>query len=330
MKTHRSLLLTRSDVSSLLRFEEYVAAVEEAFALHAAGKTEKPGLLHVELPDGEFHIKAGGLKLRKQYFALKVNGGFFHNAERFGMPNIQGVIVLFDGDNGYPLAVMDSREITGKRTGAATAVAAKYLAKRDSKTATIFGCGVQGRIQLRALASVLPIQTVYVVGRDQSKLKKFQQEMSKELGLRVEPVEEATAALRNSDVCVTCTPSRRPILNVQDVAPGTFIAAVGADSPAKQELDSELLRRNKVVVDLLDQCSHVGELHHALNSGMRREDVHAELGEIILGKKPGRESQDEIIVFDSTGTSLQDVASAAAVYNKALESRQGKEFDFFQ
>jgi alanine dehydrogenase len=329
MKTHRSLLLTRSDVSSLLKFEKYVTVVEQAFALHAAGKTAKPGLLHMELPEGEFHIKAGELKLRKQYFALKVNGGFFHNAQRFGMPNIQGVIVLFDGDNGYPLAVMDSREITGKRTGAATAVAAKYLAKPDSQTATIFGSGVQARIQLRALAAVLPIETVYVVGRNQSKLNDFQREMSKELGLRVE-VEEAATALKNSDVCVTCTPSRTPILNAQDVAPGTFIAAVGADSPDKQELDPELLRRNKVVVDLMDQCAEVGELHHALEQGMRREDVHAELGEIILGKKPGRVAQDEIIIFDSTGTSLQDVASAAAIYEKALEAGQGKEFDFFK
>jgi len=330
MKSHRSLLLTRSDVSSLLTFEEYVTVVEEAFRLHAAGNATKPGLLHVDSAEGEFHVKAGGLKLRKQYFALKVNGGFFHNAERFGMPNIQGLIILFDGDNGYPLAVMDSREITSKRTGAATAVAAKYLAKPDSKTATIFGCGVQGRIQLRALTSVLPIETVYAVGRDQSKMKDFQREMSKELGLRVELVEDATTILKTSDVCVTCTPSRRPILNAQDVAPGTFIAAVGADSPDKQELDPELLRQNKVVVDLLDQCADVGELHHALNDGMRREDVHAELGEIILGKKPGRVSQDEIIVFDSTGTSLQDVASAAAVYEKALECGQGEAFDFFQ
>jgi alanine dehydrogenase len=329
MKT-QSLLLTRTDVSSLLKFEEYVTVVEEAFALHAAGKTAKPGLLHVELPEGEFHIKAGELKLRKQYFALKVNGGFFHNAERFGMPNIQGLIVLFDGDNGYPLAVMDSRIITSNRTGAATAVAAKYLARPDSNTATIFGSGVQARVQLRALVSVLPIKTVYVVGRNQSKLDDFQREMSKELGLRVEPVGEATTALKNSDVCVTCTPSRRPIVNAQDVAPGTFIAAVGADSPDKQELDPELLLRNKLVVDLLDQSAHVGELHHALDQGMRREDVHAELGEIIVGKKTGRVSQDEIIVFDSTGTSLQDVASAAAVYEKALESGQGKEFDFFQ
>jgi alanine dehydrogenase len=330
MKPHRSLLLTRRDVSSLLKFDEYVTAVEEAFRLHASGKATKPGLLHVDSGEGEFHVKAGGLKLQRQYFALKVNGGFFHNAERFGMPNIQGLIVLFDGDNGYPLAVMDSRAITSNRTGAATAVAAKYLAKPDSKTATIFGCGVQGRIQVRALVSVLPIETVYVVGRDQSKLKDFQREMSKEFGLRIELVEDATTVLKTSDVCVTCTPSRKPILNAQDVAPGTFIAAVGADSPNKQELDSELLRKNKVVVDLLDQCVHVGELHHALNNGMRREDVHGELGEIILGKKPGRISEDEIVVFDSTGTSLQDVASAAAVYEKALECSIGEAFDFFQ
>ncbi|HZZ15020.1 MAG TPA: ornithine cyclodeaminase family protein [Candidatus Sulfotelmatobacter sp.] len=330
MKTYQTLLLTRRDVSSLLTFEEYVTAVEEAFRLHAAGNATKPGLLHVDSTDGEFHIKAGGLKLQKQYFALKVNGGFFHNAERFSMPNIQGLIVLFDGENGYPLAVMDSRVITSNRTGAATAVAAKYLAKPESKTATIFGSGVQARIQLRALVSVLPIKTVYVVGRNQSKLQDFQQAMSKQLDLSVELVEEAAAAVRNSDVCVTCTPSRRAILHAQDVAPGTFIAAVGADSPDKQELEPELLRRNKVVVDLVDQCAHVGELHHALNQGMSLNDVHAELGEIILGKKPGRQSQDEIIVFDSTGTSLQDVASAAAVYEKAVESGVGKDFDFFQ
>jgi ornithine cyclodeaminase/alanine dehydrogenase-like protein (mu-crystallin family) len=182
---------------------------------------------------------------------------------------------------------------------------------------------------LRALVSVLPIKTVYVVGRDQSKLNEFQREMSKEVGLRVEVVEKAATALKNSDVCVTCTPSRRPILNAQDIAPGTFIAAVGANSPHKQELDPELLRQNKVVVDLLDQCAEVGELHHAMEQGMRREDVHGELGEIILGKKPRRVPQDEIIIFDSTGTSLQDVASAAAIYEKALEAGQGKEFDFF-
>jgi alanine dehydrogenase len=330
MNPNRTLLLTRSEVASLLKFEEYVAVVEQAFGLHAAGKTAKPGLLHVESGEGEFHIKAGGLKLRKQYFALKVNGGFFHNAARFGMPNIQGLVVLFDGENGYPVAVMDSREITSKRTGAATAVAAKYLARPDSKTATIFGCGVQGRIQLRALASVLPIQTVYAVGRNQSKLKDFQREMSEELGLRVELVEDATIILKQSDVCVTCTPSRKPILNAQDVAPGTFIAAVGADSPDKQELDPELLRRNKVVVDILEQCAHVGELHHALDKGMRREEVHGELGEIILGKKTGRLSPEEIIIFDSTGTSLQDVASAAAVYEKALEGGRGEAFDFYK
>jgi alanine dehydrogenase len=330
MNSHKTLLLTRSEVASLLNFEECVTAVEEAFGLHAAGKAAKPGLLHVESGEGEFHIKAGGLKLRKQYFALKVNGGFFQNAARYGMPNIQGLIVLFDGENGYPVAVMDSREITSKRTGAATAVAAKYLARPDSQTVTIFGCGVQGRIQLRALVSVLPIKKVYAIGRNQSKMQDFQREMSQELGLRVELIEDPATILKGSDVCITCTPSRKPILNAQDVAPGTFIAAVGADSPDKQELDPELLRRNKVVVDLVEQCAHVGELHHALNIGMNLKDVHAELGEIILGKKTGRVSPDEIIIFDSTGTSLQDVASAAAVYEKALASSRGEAFDFFR
>src|SRR5579872_7412872 len=128
MKPKGTLLLNRGEVRSLMTFQEYIAAVEEAFRLYGEGKTLKPGIMHIDTADGEFHIKAGGLNLNRKYFALKCNGGFFHNMERFGMPNIQGAILLCDGTNGYPLAMMDSSEITLKRTAAAAAVAAKYLA----------------------------------------------------------------------------------------------------------------------------------------------------------------------------------------------------------
>src|SRR3981081_3287752 len=146
MKPDGTLLLTRHDVAALLTIEVYIAAVEHAFKLYGEGKTLPPGILGVHAQDGGFHIKAGLLELDRSYFAAKVNANFPENVKQFGLPMIQGVIVLCDGENGYPLAVMDSIEITIQRTGAATAVAAKYLAGSDSKTVTICGCGNQGRV----------------------------------------------------------------------------------------------------------------------------------------------------------------------------------------
>jgi alanine dehydrogenase len=316
-------------VAELLTLEEAITAVENAFRLYAEGKALKPALMHVDSVDGEFHIKAGGLELGRRYFALKSNGGFFENMQRFSMPNIQGVIILASGENGYPLAVMDSTEITIKRTGAAAAVAARFLARPGSKVATICGCGTQGRIQLEAIQSVLPLELAYVYDVEKGKAESFAAQVAKDLHLMVEATEELAPAVKDSDVVVTCTPSRHPYLMKSQVSPGTFIAAMGADSPDKQELDPDLLKANTVVVDLVEQCAEVGELHHAVAAGMKKEAVHAELGEIVAGKKPGRRSEEEIIIFDATGTALQDVAAAAAVYERALTSGKGELLDLF-
>jgi len=330
MKPPGTLLLKLSEVRTLLPFKEYVRVVEEAFGLFAQGKTLKPAMMHVDAEDGEFHVKAGGVKLNRSYFAVKANAGFFHNRERFGMPNIQGTILLCDGENGYPLAVMDSSEITINRTGAAAAVAAKYLARPDSTIVTICGCGVQGRVQLLAMKSVFAIRKAYVFDIDSGKAESFAKESSQSPGAEVVATRNLEAAVGASDICVTCTPSRQYYLEQKYVSPGTFIAAMGADSPEKQELDPGLLKSNKVVVDVLGQCSRAGELHHALEKGMREEDVYAELGEIIVGKKRGRASRDEIFVFDATGTALQDAAAAAAVYEQALAKGAGLTFDFLE
>src|SRR5262245_17876434 len=161
MKAPGTLLLKRGDVTTLLGLGECITAVEQAFKLYAEGQTLPPGVLGVHTRDGGFHIKAAGLKLARTYFAAKVNGNFFRNAELYGMPNIQGIIMLCDGENGYPLALMDSIEITILRTGAATAVAAKYLARDNARVATICGCGNQGRIQIKALMIVRRLEQVY-------------------------------------------------------------------------------------------------------------------------------------------------------------------------
>jgi alanine dehydrogenase len=330
MKPQGTMLLNREDVSSLLCLSDYVEVVENAFKAYAQGTTLSLGLLHVDAPEGEFHIKAGGPGQPRTYFGLKVNAGFFQNRQRFGLPNIQGTIILCDGENGYPLAFMDSTAITINRTGATTAVAAKYLARPDSRSVTICGCGTQGRIQLRSLKHLLPIEMAYAFDFDAAVAESFASDMSRELGIEVTAVRDLGSATGESDVCVTCTPARSYFLKREDVPPGMFVAAIGADSPDKQEIDPKLMASSTVVVDILDQCAEVGELHHAIEEGIIGGDqVHGELGEIILGKKPGRTSDDEITIFDSTGTGLQDAAAAAAAYERALESGKGIFFDFF-
>ena len=331
MKPEGTLLLTGRDVAALLSIEECMVAVEHAFKLYGEGKTQPPGILGAHSRNGGFHIKAGLLELNRSYFAAKVNANFPENVTRFGLPTIQGVVVLSDGENGYPLALIDSIEITIQRTGAATGVAAKHLARPDSKAVTICGCGNQGRISLRALTKVLPIETVWAYDRDPSQAQNFARELGKVLRVAIEVVDDLETAVRKSDVCVTCTPSTQPFLRDAFVAPGTFIAAVGADNSEKQELEPTLLGRTKLVVDVLEQSATIGELHHALDAGViTRDDVYGELGEVIAGLKSGRTSRDEIIIFDSTGMALQDVVTAAAVYEKAVTEGTGTLIDFAQ
>jgi len=318
------LVLTRRDIAALLDLDTCIVAVEQAFRLHGEGKPPAPGVLGVRVAGGGFHVKAGVLQLGRRYFAAKTNANFPDNPARHGLPTIQGVLVLADADRGTPLAVMDSMEITTLRTGAATAVAAKYLARADVRTATIVGCGTQGVVQLRAVRAVRALERVYACDRDAAAAERFARQMTAELGLEVRAMADPTEAAQESDVIVTCTPSRAPILGPGAVRAGTFIAAVGADHPEKQEIAPALMAASRIVVDVLEQAATMGDLHHALAAGvLTRSDVHAELGEVVAGRKPGRRSPQETIVFDSTGMALQDVAAAAVVYERAMEAGRG-------
>jgi ornithine cyclodeaminase/alanine dehydrogenase len=331
MKSQGTLLLSRSEVADLLSVDESIAIVERVFRLHGEGKTQPPGILGVHAPDGGFHIKAGTLELETAFFAAKINANFPQNVTRFGLPLIQGVIVLADAQNGYPLAIMDSIEITIRRTGAATAVAAKYLARTDSKSVLICGCGNQGRVSIQALSKIFRLRRVFAYDIDESQAQRFANELSIELKIAVETTGNLAEAMKQSDICVTCTPATRFFLKEADVPPGAFIAAVGADSETKQELEPGLVARNKTVADLVEQCASIGEVHHAIASGlMRKQNVHAELGAVVAGIKPGRTSSDEITIFDSTGMALQDVIAAATVYGKAIDAGVGRVIDLAQ
>jgi alanine dehydrogenase len=320
------LILSRGDVLDLLTLRECVDAVEHAFRLHAEGRTLGPGVLGVPAADGGFHIKAAGLVGERSYFAAKTNANFPENPRRFGLPTIQGTIVHADASMGAPLAIIESGSVTALRTGAATAVAAKYLARRDARTATIVGAGIQGELQLAAIAAVLPLQHAWVLDTDHARAESLAARATASLGLRVEAAKDLRAALRESAVCVTCTPARRAFVTTADVVAGTFIAAVGADNKGKQELEPALVASATLVVDVLEQCAEIGELQHVLAAGlMTREQVHAELADVIVGRRAGRTSDDEITIFDSSGTALQDVAAAVAVYEKARATGRGTE-----
>ena len=319
-------ILSRRQVFELLSLHDCIAAVEDAFRRHAEGRTLGPGVLGIPAARGGFHIKAAGLLGPRSYFAAKTNANFPENPRRFGLPTIRGTVVLADAETGEPLAMMDSASVTALRTGAATAVAAKHLARADSRAATVVGCGAQGEIQLAAIAAVLPLERAWVLDTDQARAEGLAARARADLGLRVSVATDLRAALRGSDVCVTCTPSRRPLVFRGDVAAGTFVAAVGADSQGKQELEPALLASSTLVVDVLTQCAEIGELQHALAAGlMTRTDVHAELTDVVTGRRPGRTRDDEITIFDSSGTALQDVAAAVAVYDHALARGCGTE-----
>jgi alanine dehydrogenase len=329
MQFEGTLLLRRSDVERLLSLRDCIDAVDEIFRLQGRGKIPAPGILGVRAPAGGLHVKAGLLPGDRNYLVAKLNANFPSNNARFGLPTIQGVIAVFDAENGVPLAILDSIDITIKRTAAASAVAAKHLARKDSSVATICGCGQQGRAQLRAVLLVLPLTKIYVFDVNEHAAINFRNELLPELKVDIELVRDLASAMQKSDVCITCTIANEFFVHKQDVRSGTFIAAVGADDVNKQEIDPALIASAKVVADSLEQSCAIGEVHHAIAQGlMRKEDVYAELCEIVAGQKTGRVADDEIIVFDSTGIAIEDAVAAAAVYERAVAGGIGTVFDF--
>ncbi|HSP14021.1 MAG TPA: ornithine cyclodeaminase family protein [Thermoanaerobaculia bacterium] len=292
------LVLSSADVLRLLPLDDCIAAVEEAFRDHG-----QPGLLSAHVGRGAFHIKTA---IAGRRFGAKANANFPSNPQERGLPAIQGVMLLFDADDGRPLAVLDSIEITALRTAAATAVAAKYLAPKGATTATIVGCGKQGRVQLEAVRRVLPLRRVFAFDIEHERARYFAREMD------ATPV--TTLEARDTDVWITCTPSRVPFLRREHVRDGALVAAVGADNPSKSEITPELMAVSRVITDVTAQCLEMGDLHHALAVGAT---AVAELGDVIRGRCPARQNERDIVIFDSTGAGFQDTAAASLVYDRA-------------
>jgi alanine dehydrogenase len=310
------LQIDRERLRALMGLDDYLDAVEAAFRAHGEGRTSQPMPLHIAVEGGGFHAKGAYVALGRPYVAVKVNSNFPGNPAR-GLPTIQGAVLLYDAGNGALLAILDSMEITSKRTAAASALAARHLAREDARVISICGCGEQGRAQLAAIARVRGIERAFAWDADLEKARRFAQEMTAALATEMVAVSALQDATRASDIIVTATSSSQPFLSRALVRPGTFIAAVGADNPHKSELDPDLFAGTKVVPDSLEQAAAMGDLHHAIEAGRAtRESIHAELADIVAGRKPGRTDEAEVTIFDSTGLAIEDVASAAAAYER--------------
>jgi len=314
-------ILTAADVAALLTIDDCIAAVETAFRDFGEGRIAPPQSLGVHGERGTFHVKAAIADV----FAMKINANFPDNPQRHGLPTIQGLIVVMDLDRGTPLGILDSTLITTLRTAAATAVAAKHLSRGTSRTMTIIGCGIQGRAHAEAMLRVRPITKLFAFDADPAAAAHFAQN----LGIEVVHDESMENAIAESDVVITCTPARSPILGPEHSHPGLFIAGVGADNPQKSELAPALLAQNRVVPDILDQAASMGDLHHAIAAGaMTRDDIHGQLADILCGRVAARRNDDEVFIFDSTGTALQDVATASIALTRAIERNIGVDIEF--
>lgn len=319
VKQGETLVLSGADVRQVLDMPQSVRAVEDAFRLLGSGGASRPVVSSVRATEGGFHIKSALITIGEiEYFVSKTNANYPDNATRRGLPTIQGTIVVHDARNGAPLAVIDSIEITAMRTAAATAVAARYLARQDAGDLAIVGCGIQGFQHLRALALVRQLRSVTLYDVEESAARTLANVTSAELALPVHVSLSVSDAVRAADLIVTCTTSTEFLLRAADIQSGAFVAGVGVDAEHKRELSPDLLGKSRVVVDVLEQCAAFGDLHHAIERGvMTTADVHAELGAIVIGTRVGRSAPEETFVFDSTGMALQDAATAVLVLERA-------------
>jgi len=319
----KTLILTNSQIRNLIDMPQVLKTVENAFMLYGKNLVQMPAKIYLDLDkySGDFRAMPAYIKGMEACGLKWVN--VHPKNRRFGLPAVMATIILSDPRTGFSLAIMDGTYITNLRTGAAGAVAAKYLARKDSSIVGLVGCGAQARTQLLALKELFKIKLVYVWGNKPEYAKKFLKE-TKSFGLNMEIKDMISDCVKEADIVVTTTPVRKPIVKSEWIKIGTHINAIGADAKGKEELEPKLLKRAKIVVDDWQQASHSGEINVALSRGIiTGKDIHATLAEVLLGKKKGRVTQDEITIFDSTGLAIQDIAVANLIYKRALKNKVG-------
>jgi len=323
MMSPRTLILDRKTVLSLLNMKSTVQAVEKVFGEYGRGQALMPPKIYLDLPqfNGDFRAMPAFAQSAGKASLKWVNT--HGNNVKYGLPAVMAVVILNDPKTGFPLSIMDGTLLTSFRTGAAGAVAAKYLARPESSTVALVGCGAQARTQLLALREVFKIKAVNIWGKEKPIVDKFLKDMNFS-GEKLSAFVSVEECVAGADIIVTTTPSRKPVVESAWVKSGTHINAIGADAAGKQELDSNIFKKAKIVVDDYGQASHSGEINVPVSKGiLGKKDIHAELGQIVCGAKKGRTSPQEITIFDSTGLAIQDLAMADLVYRHAIRKGAG-------
>ena len=328
------LILNADDVRQALPMQLAIAAMKEAYASLSNGTAVVPLRTRVPIPSHNalsLFMPAYMKSDAGEALAIKVVSLYPGNPAR-GLAYIQAAVLVLESDTGRAIALLEGSTLTAIRTGAGSGAAIDLLARKDSKVVAVFGAGAQGRTQLEAACSVRNIETVFIFNPTLDKARKFAEEMAgrKSIPRDIRVAKTAREAVENADIICTATTSSKPVFDDHDIKPGTHISAVGAYTPQMQEVPVETVARARVVVDsYVTVMEEAGDIVQAIQAGAFHEsDIHAEIGEIILGSKAGRASEDEITFFKSVGNAVQDAAAAQLALQNAHRMQLGKEVDF--
>ena len=327
----RMIILTEAELRKVIALDRNaVDCVEAAFAALATKAVAMPPILRLDIPEyrGEVDVKTAYVP-GIDGFAIKISPGFFDNP-KIGLPSTNGMMVLLSSRTGLVQALLlDNGYLTDVRTAAAGAVAAKHLSRENASVATIFGAGMQARLQLEALTLVRPIREARIWARDAAKAHSVAAELAAKLGFPVTATPDARGAVTGADLIVTTTPSETPIIEAGWLEPGQHLTAMGSDAEHKNEIAPPILRMADLyVADSTRQTRRLGELHHAIDAGVMAADAEVtELGQIIAGAKHGRRSASDITIADLTGTGVQDTAIATLARDRARAANAGTIFE---
>lgn len=320
----KTLFLNEKEIKGILTMDDTLKAVEMAFRAKGQGSLQMPPKMYLY-----YESHNGDLRVMPSYIpsldisGVKVVNVHPNNPKKYHLPSVMATILLVDPANGYPIGVFDGTWITTMRTGAASGIASKYLARKDASVLALIGAGAQAETQLEAVLKVRKIKRVKVYDIIRVISQRFVKKY-KNIGLDFEICNTVQSCVKDADIICTVTPVRKPIVKSAWVKDGAHINAMGADAPGKEELEPALVKRSKIVIDDWEQASHSGEINVPLAKGIiSKKDIYAEIGEVVTGKKKGRPSPNAITIFDSTGLGVQDLVTTHFVFKMAKRKRLG-------
>ena len=334
----QTLLISSLDIKSVVSISDIILAVKEAFKEHAKGLVLMPSKVYLNIPEyfGDFRAMpsyipkygVAGLKWVTSY--SRSHSHSVGSVQVENVPSVIGVYILSRAEDGYPLAIMDGTLLTELRTGAAAGVASEALARKESHTFSFIGCGKQSLFSYLALRELFDITHVRLYDIKREKSEMLSDNIKNISNTKITICESVSDCTKTSDVITTSTPSRKPIVFMNDISPGVHINALGADAKGKQELDPEILKSSVIIIDDWEQTPHSGEINVPLSDGrLLLSEVKATIGEVLIGYKQGRTNDEQITIFDSTGLAVQDLVVAKYIYNRCVEKGIGTKYEIF-